>query len=280
MPKFKERGEKGQKVIEGLKKSFVFLCKEMKSQIESGEYDAIVSDDTGGRIPTLLFRKILKLVNPKHDFKTLFVATGSNYKPKSPEEQAELEKYLKRGLGNSRKVLVVSQYIHGGGTLARLADDLRKIGIQQIDISAICANAPREEISALTRCDRLFIDTIRDKRQFGFSEDHNILSGVAKQKGYNPMPIRLDRAVDEGERKRTEYMLVREFDELFGVDSHDNYDTKRDKYLRGESVAEELDLVSLSTEEKTTIQDNIKMTRESIRKIAEEIVFEVWGISK
>lgn len=177
-PNFKERGENEQEMLEGLKKSFISLCEQMKGYIESGEYDALVSDDTGGRIPTLFFMEVLKLVKPEHNFKTLFLASGKNYKPRNEDEQKRLEEYLKRGLGDSKKIFLITQYIHSGHTIARIINDLRNNGIEHIDITSIYSNVSSGEIISLTKCDHLFLDDIRDRRQFGFTENNNVLSGV------------------------------------------------------------------------------------------------------
>jgi hypothetical protein len=53
LPDFKGRGESEQIILLSLKDNFLGLCQKMKTEIESGKYDAIISDDTGGRIPTL-----------------------------------------------------------------------------------------------------------------------------------------------------------------------------------------------------------------------------------
>jgi hypothetical protein len=279
-PNFKERGNSEQERLEGLKKSFISLCEQMKGHVESGEYDALVSDDTGGRIPTLFFMEVLKLVKPEHSFKTLFLASGKNYKPENEEQQKRLEGYLKRGLGDSKKVLIITQYIHNGGTVARLTNDLRNIGVEHIDITSIYANASSEEIIDSTKCDHLFLDDIRDKRQFGFTENNNVLSGVSKMKGYDPLPMSLESAIETGQIKRSELLTTEETNMVIGIKEYDSFNTRKSKIHSGEEKIDELDTVPLSEEEIRTIQENADKTVEHIKTLAKEVVSEVWGIKK
>lgn len=279
-PNFKERGESEQEKLEGLKKSFISLCEQMKSHIESGEYDALVSDDTGGRIPTLFFMEILRLVNPEHSFRTLFLASGKNYKPENEEGQKRLEEYLKRGLGDSKKVLLITQYIHTSRTITTISNDLRNIGVEHIDITSIYANASSEKIIDSTKCDHLFLDDIRDRRQFGFTENNNVLSGVSKYREYDPLPMSLESALETGQIKRSELLTTEETNKLISIGEHDSFETRKLKILSGEEKIDDLDTIPLSEEEIKIIQENADKTVEHIKILAEEVVSEVWGIRK
>ena len=52
------------------------LVRRLKESIEKGKYDALISDDAGGRIPTLLIRKIMRKIRPDMKVPTLFVKGG------------------------------------------------------------------------------------------------------------------------------------------------------------------------------------------------------------
>ena len=282
LPRFAERGEAEQEMIEGLKKSFVVLCEKMKAHIENGAYDALVSDDTGGRIPTLIFREIFKLVNPKRKFQTLFVASGSNYYPKTTDEEKKLADYLKAGIGDSKSVLLVTQYIHSGGTLERLVAELKNTGVENIDVSTIDATGGKEEILANQfMCDNVYIGSLKDKRQFGFSENHNVLSGISKSREYSPIPMRLDDAIENKDIKRHKILAQKEHDELLGYDRDDDWEVRNKKIDDSwKNEVPKLDAIPLSDEEEAEIQQNINKTRVHIKKLAEEIVQEVWGGTK
>jgi hypothetical protein len=133
LPKFKERGESELEKVKGLKESIIHLCREMKENIERG-YDALVSDDTGGRIPTLILRAICQQVHNNPDLKTVFIASGTHYKPKNPKENKLLDEYIKKGIGNSKRVLLITQHIqHGSNKSIRIDNifplaDMRVLG--------------------------------------------------------------------------------------------------------------------------------------------------------
>lgn len=279
-PKFEGRGESDQEMIDDLKKGFVNLCEKLKEQIESGEYDAIVSDDAGGRIPTLLFREIFRLVNPEHSVKTLFVASGQFHLPKNKHDEETLTSYLKKGIGDSKKVLLVTQYIHTGKSLNRLVGFLRKINVDKVDVSTIGIDKESFSVkgaSSTLGCDGFFVGGDHEN-PFIFREKHNVLSGISKTKKYDPMPIRLDKAIESGERKRTEFMTIEEQDELFCIDEEDTFSEISLKQKGWTKVFKELDSVPLSEEEKSAIQENINKTRIHIKELAKSIVTEVWGI--
>jgi len=45
------------KTIEELEPAIANLVAQLKEKIEIGEYDTLISDEVGGRIPTLVFKK-------------------------------------------------------------------------------------------------------------------------------------------------------------------------------------------------------------------------------
>jgi hypoxanthine phosphoribosyltransferase len=276
-PKFKERGLEGQEMVRGLEKSFIALCLEMKEKIDSGAYDALVSDETGGRIPTLIFKEIFKKVNPDKEFKTLFVASGKRYHPKSPAEEKAMRDYLKKGLDESKTILLVTQYIHSGKSINRLAEELKSIGVENIDVSTIDINKMEaEEGSPVIR--NLYIGGIKDKRQFDLTENSNVSSGISKKKLFNPQPMRLDKALDQGERSRLEYMNIsKEDDKFFGIEPYDGFYERREKRRDADVKFDELDSTPLSDEEKRQIQENINNTRQVIKEVSDKVFTEVWG---
>ncbi len=273
-PKFEERGNAEQEVLQGLKESFIELCRQMKEQIETGVYDALVSDDSGGRIPTLLFRSILKLVKPEHNFKTLFVASGQFHRPKNLEDEEKLLKYLRTGLGNAKNVLLITQYIHSGKTIKELNSFIRRLGVRTIDVSTINT----DEINCSTvDCDNLFVGGVYNRTQLGFNENHNVLSGISKRKKYDPRPMRLDKVIEGGEKERSSFLSFNEQDEVLDIGEYDSLSEIKEKQDRAADVFNKIDSIPLSEEEKRAIQQNINKTREHIKKLAEEIVYEVWG---
>lgn len=273
-PKFKERGQEGLEMLQGLKKSFVHLCEQMKKNLELG-YDALVSDDTGGRIPTLIFREICRQVHNNPDLKTLFVASGIHYKPKTSEENKQLDDYLKKGIGESARVLLVTQHIQLGNTINHLIEHLQTAGAYLVDVATI--DNYQGELSNTSNPGSLYVGGILDKRQLEFTENNNILSGISKKRKYDPRPMRLDTAIETGEQNRSTYISTDEYNKLAEIESHDGFYEQRKKREDMLNKLPELDRTPLSGEEKKQIQDNINNTRSMIKQIASEVVEEVWG---
>jgi hypothetical protein len=255
------------------------MCKQLKENIDSAKYDALVSDDTGGRLPTLILREVIKKVNPEKDLKTLFVATGMTYRPQNEEDQNLLENYLKKGLGDSKKVLLVTQYIHTGKTLGALARNLKKIGVPEIDATSIYGNVEEHEL--IRDIDHLVLGGYREKGQGEFSEDNNVLSGIYKHTdNYSPSPARLDNLLISGESDRTDFLSDEEFSEIAGYEQYDNFEERAKKVRGGTQKFPEIDSVPISEEEEKQIQENINKARKKVKELADAIVKEVWGTNQ
>ena len=273
LPKFKERGESELEKVKGLKESIIHLCREMKENIERG-YDALVSDDTGGRIPTLILRAVCQQVHNNPDLKTVFIASGSHYKPKNPEENRLLDEYIESGIGNSKRVLLITQHIQHGGTINHLIEHINSAGATLVDVATV-DNFEGQLLNPKVG-GNLYVGGILNKDQIGFTENNNMASGISKRGEYDPRPIRLDTALNNGDQKRSTYLSFDEYDEFAGIEKYDGFYEKRDKREKAAQRLEELDSVPLSENEKRDIQENINRTRIAIRQLASEIVQEVW----
>jgi hypothetical protein len=280
-PKFEQRGKKEVDVFENIKTNVIELCRQMKGNIESGAYDALVSDEAGGRIPTLILREIIKLVRPGEPIKTLFVAAGHRYNPYGNDDWAsedyyigypELESYLKK-LGETKKVLIVTQIIGQRGYATRqLADVLKDLG-NSVDIATLAA---LKNSGFAPSIDNVFIGGPR--KNLGVLETkHNVLSGIAKSKKENPMPIRLDKAIDSGV-ERSNFFTDMDYEGLYKEWNVNRYGLKNEYEIKKEKhkVLRFSNYKQLSTEEKTAIQENINRTRGYIKQLAKDVVKEVW----
>ncbi len=259
-------------MVEGMKMSVVSLCEQMKTKFETGAYDAIVSDDTGGRIPTLLLSKIYKEVSDK-EFPTLFVATGKGYWPKDQNQEKLLSDYLERGVGGSKKVLVVTQYLRTGETIDHLIAALKQTGVTEVEIAALEDSPMNFENS---EADNIYVGGHLDRRQRDFVENHTLLSGISKSKQYSPVPKRLDTALDDDDTNRGKLMTFQEFRDFAGIGPYDSIEEMRRKEDAAWPAYATLNATPLSPEEKQQIQKNINRTRETINKLAVEIVEEIW----
>jgi|CXWL01.1.fsa_nt_gi hypoxanthine phosphoribosyltransferase len=271
-PKFKERGVKEIEMVEGMKKSIVALCEQMKGNLEAGAYDAIISDEGGGRIPTLLISEIYKQASKKK-FPTLFVASGMGYGPNNENDETTLLEYLRKGIPEAKKVLLVTQYLRTGKSTNHLIEYLRKHGVEHVEIATLESGGPAFEGSD---ADVVYKGGTLDTRQGNFAENHSLLSGIAKSKAYDPMPIRLDKALDTGNVERTRLMDFSEHKDFIGHETQDSVVEIGEKTRAATSKYEELAATPLTADEKRDIQENINRTRATIKKLAKEIVAEVW----
>jgi len=85
-PEQKEEAEYYHPEIAEIEPAMIVLVEQIKSNIENGDYDTIISDDVGGRIPSLILRKIFKYKYPKRKFNTFFVSGGQIINDKIQQE--------------------------------------------------------------------------------------------------------------------------------------------------------------------------------------------------
>lgn len=271
-PRFERKNLGVEEQIRGLKKSLIDICIKLKASFEIG-YDAFVSDDTGGRIPTLFLREIYKQVKGESP-KTLFIASGSGYIPKTETEKKQLTEYIERGIGKSKKVLLITQYVHSGDTVNFLAEQLKNHGVEVTDLTTMYLN-PMSDISE----DINVFGGRFDPELHWISEDHTLISDITKSKQYNPEPMRLDKALEDGERDKRGliYSSHNEFNTFANINNNGDRDDTISKLAEAEIKLKEKEYSSgLTVEDKVAIQNNINYVRSLIKTVATEIVAEVW----
>lgn len=123
----------------------------MKDRINRGDYGLIIGDDASGRIPALIFDKVLKKIYSERNFnspQTIFLAGSSGLSQEKVEEKTKkllnyFEKELVNMLGSekmellkSKKILIVTDTIYSGRGLKPLTDVLKDNGFN-FDIATI-----------------------------------------------------------------------------------------------------------------------------------------------
>lgn len=106
------------------------LLSKMKSHIIHGKYTVMIGDDASGRIPALIINKVQNMCHT--DVRTpLFFLAGSRKTKTIEAKKAEIKEFLKQKIHipKSVTVLVVTEYIHHGGSLSLLTDVLRSCNI-------------------------------------------------------------------------------------------------------------------------------------------------------
>ena len=120
--------------IAEMEPAMISLAEKLKDKIEKGEYDTLISDDVGGRIPTLILREIM-LGKGRYDnenkLNTFFVAGGRN-----PDLEA-LDEYFKSKASVAGKVLLITECMFSGWSIERLRKLLEKNHIKDFDVASV-----------------------------------------------------------------------------------------------------------------------------------------------
>ncbi|MBI2635322.1 MAG: hypothetical protein HYW79_02145 [Parcubacteria group bacterium] len=268
--------------IAEIESATVSLVRQLKEKIENGEYDELISDDVGGRIPTLVLRRIIKEVRPDKSLDTYFIASGKAYFPSSSTRESGSEKgmydmlqeHLSKITKDKKKALLVTQYVHTGKTLIALADALKEAGLKDFDIAALDVMPHFEYENALrNRLDnnRLYVGS---EAWHHIHEEHEKLAGVRKSKKYVPYPRRATDVIKEEGRE----LSLEEWKEIFDIKRNEPYATMKEKMNDTEKNAEYERRVHapLTTEEAEEIQKNINLAREDIKLLVQKVIRQVW----
>ena len=266
--------------IAEIEPAMVSLVNQLKEKIESGEFDTLISDDVGGRIPTLVLRKIIKENNPDQKLETFFVASGKAYlpTPADKEKYGQLQEYLKKVADKTKKALIVTQFIFTGKTLIRLADALKEAGVDNFDIATVDAMPHFEK-------ERLLRSRLGDNQLYVGSEawhylheEHEKLGGIRKAKDYSLFPRRIDNVIAKEGRE----LSLEEWREVFGIEKGDSSKVIMQKSQDPEKDAEfeRKTHAPLTPEEKEEVQKNINFAREDATLLANKVVTQVWAERK
>lgn len=260
--------------IAEIEQALISLLEQLKEKIENAEYDTLISDDVGGRIPTLILKKIIKKCNPNQELETFFIASGKTYLPTAQEENYEtLKEYLKKITHKTKKALIITQFIFSGDTIIKLAKALEEVGIKNFDIASVDSTPRVKEdiLQNIPPCNDLYIGS-EDWHQL--HEEHQKLSGVKKTKDYSPFPKRMVDVTDKEGREIQEA----EWKKIFGIEQGDYYEVIKQK-LKDEAKNKEFEeriKTPLTPEEIKEIQKNINFAREDADLMANKVFKKVW----
>lgn len=265
------------KEIAEIEPAMVSLVKQLKEKIDRGEYDTLISDDVGGRIPTLILRKIIKEYSPDKKLVTFFIASGKTYlpTPANTEKYEQLQEHLKKVTDKTKKALIVTQFIFTGKTLIRLADALKEAGVDNFDIATVDA-MPHFEKEGLLRSrlgdNNLYVGS---EAWHHLHEEHEKLGGIRKTKDYSPYPRRMNDVIAKEGRE----LSLEEWREIFDIEKGDSSKVIMEKSRDPErdTEFERRTHAPLTTEEQEEIQRNINFAREDAKLLADRVVTQVWA---
>jgi hypothetical protein len=288
----------------------VALCRKMKEAIDEGRYTVLVSDEVGGRIPTLVLRKVIKELHPDKELKTLFVASGQSSqlpdydKEIDKENYKKLHEYLRRAAGFEDYVLLVTQFVYSGKTVEKLSTALQRAGegLRGLDVAATSSfglsedelrkgiitsdddeafyttRAPRS--GRLIPADNIYVGNSHIDSTKELEKRHNRFTGVSKEREYSPSPILYTKALEKY-GKYMNYYSDEELREIFGIEAGDSAETIfTKKWETPENVRKYKELAEkpLSDGERKKLAEDIKKAREDVDTLAQAILKEVWGL--
>ena len=262
--------------IAGIESSVLSLVQQLKETIDAQEYDTLISDDIGGRIVTLVLRKIIKTLHPDQPLKTYFIASGQKYlptpAPKDKENYDKLQEHLETIADKTTKALIVTEFIFSGNVLIYLTDAIKDSGINNFDFAVLdSALYPKEKEEKFRRN--------KHKLYIGGTEwhlqNHPNFTGIGKLNQYLPFPKKLSKVIAEDGRD----ISVEEQQEIFEIDPFEPTIVKQNKLKNPERIAEleKRKRIPLTSEEIAEIQQNINFAREDVELLASRIIAQVWG---
>lgn len=302
----KEPGVYNNPEIAEMEPPMVDMVKKMKAKIENGDYDCIISDDVSGRIPSLIFKKIIDTVTPEHRVNVLGLAAGRRYvrileamrgigpldKKINQEGAQRIYDYLQSVLRNKikpkikGKALVVSEYIHSGNSMIAIKETLQDAGIR-FDIAALngwlTEDLKEDDIEVYKGEAHLMSDNPFHKQAHVFAgiekgEQYlpvaELYSKVVKQKGKEFTPEQ--EALSKEAYEYTEDEFEKYHDRDATPEQKAKIKVQRDeRYLKvlSEIIEENK---KISTEDLRQLREKIYQTREDINTMAKRIVEQVW----
>jgi hypothetical protein len=275
------------KTIEELEPAMANLVAQLKEKIEAGEYDTLISDEVGGRIPTLVLRRIIQELNPEKKLNTFFVCGG--FKFRGDKSYNEMVEFFKQKDGEIKKALIITEFIFQGTTIERMGNALSEgtsgdiewdvASLFQYDIPSWMRDLKQDLGSKNVK---IFIGEEdygkAPGHEKGETHIHNNswrLGGVDKsKKDYGVHPFALAKLMqEEGRIIRDE-----EMDEIFGITKEDSPKEVEEKLKDPEkNAAYEKRLAEPLTEEEIEkIKEDIINAREDVKTLANEIKKKIW----
>jgi len=234
-----------------LEGAFIDLIKELKEEIENNTYDTLISDDVGGRLPTLALREVIKKQTNKPP-DTFFLPFGRD------ANQKNVQKNVEGLVRKSGKTLLVTEYVMTGRTLRDAVKVFDEAGLN-VDVAVpFSARLPNELKETLLIGNALgyktsFLDRLKSKFKH-IGHNHQIFIGLKDTYGRPPnIDLNAQRLAGVDKNKNSEGQLTLR-------------SQKKIARLNGESQ-----------EFQTPMQIDINEARADAKLLAKKAVEQVWG---
>lgn len=262
--------------IAGIEQAMISLVAQLKDAIDTAQYDTLISDDAGGRIPTLVLRRIIQNRTPSHVINTFFISAGRSL---SGYDSEAVNHYLTHMTSQTKKALIVSQLLYSGKTLHGLVDTLHGVDILDVDVAVVRQATPsaqfEDALLDMLGHNKLYIGETGHS-DANLDDEHEHMSGISKShEPDNPVPMKLASYIKEYGR---EFSSAQE-NEIFGIKESDSQKTKYRKKDNTNAIREyqERKFAPLTEAEQADIQRSINHAREDVALLATRVIQSVWS---
>jgi hypothetical protein len=237
----------------------------MKDKIDAGAWDLLISDEVGGRVPTLIFKGIYKARNPEKDFDTIFVNGGVT----DTHAQKELVEYLKAKKDKQGEVrshpIFITQFVGSGMTVNTMANilSMSKVG-EELDVATLTTFFKEVEMDEFAVSERT-----------NNSPKINLYIGKDKSNEPKISSNTLTKVLTAGVVK------PRDTKAIFPIKTEDYISTYHSEL--GTKYPDLLDAYTnpeLSIGQKKEINAHVTKARQDIESITKIILQKVWGAEK
>lgn len=269
--------------IANFEDSLCSLVEELKAEFLAGAYDVFISDDTGGRIITLILRGIYKKVNPQADLAVNFVS-GGHYLEESEENELEImTDYLARVTKEKKRGLLIVQYISTGHSIALLAHLLGRAGFDnKFDVAVLDAQKQPVHNNNIVE---LLGEVGSNKIAIGGSDStrhyhgglHGVYTGVEKDEiHYTPHPI----STREGTKRLKDRFALENKYYIFGITDEMSSVEVMERFKNLDLIRKYQQFLDepLRTDELEDINSNVQAARQDVQLMVERVFQKVFGI--
>lgn len=152
-PQPSESSVKNMEIAE-LENPIIEILRQIREKIEQGSYNLVIGDDASGRIPALIFNRILENIYQRHGIdkpKLIFLAGSTDLFDQDilVEKVSKIKDYLLQVFerlkltqqlqDGGRQVLIATETISHGSSLNALAKALTELGVRY-DIASVGFN--------------------------------------------------------------------------------------------------------------------------------------------
>ena len=277
------------------------LVEKIKNNLAGGEYDYIISDDVSGRIPSLIFKKIINSLHPQQKIDILHIAGGKRFVEimdivsgeSQPEEGDLIDKANAQEIYNQLqlvlqkkvrpkikgKALLVTEFIETGRSVKALMETLAAAGIK-FDIATLgqsteyLSKIGRAKIKKLEKPGvEIFKSDINLNLHNSFITIAQVYAGVEKGEQPRPWPELYSKVVRQSGKPLSQEQ-INTLDELLSPLSEiENADYKKHSDLLEDFRKENK---NITPEDVKYFRQAIIKTRQDIDTMAKRIMSQVW----